>query len=76
MNQQACPNCHSLEFLQAEIELQIQFSTRKSDMVEVRQTEPCCKSCNWVPSDELKDVAVTRKMLIPGLPSYSNVLNN
>lgn len=76
MSKQACPNCHNLEFLQAEIELQIQFSTRKRDIVEVRQTEPCCKSCNWVPSDELKDVLVTRKMLIPSPLAYAHYSNN
>ena len=57
-----CPQCASNRFESIEVEVRISVSSRKNDFMEVRQEEICCLSCQWIPSDDLPDVSVQRKI--------------
>lgn len=57
-----CMNCGSHEFEPVETEVRLRMPGRKEDYYEIRQEEPCCIHCTWVPSDHLDSVSVIRKI--------------
>lgn len=57
-----CNQCGSLEFEFVETELRLTLPKSRQKYYEIRQEEPCCIHCTWVPSEGLSGVTVLRKI--------------